>query len=157
MFLRFFFFFFKDCTIRTHTELCLSIWDVDSYSQACEKYRIQTIRLLLSEECASEKCADGTLAGFLPATVASVSTHYNLQWLRFCPRLSRCRGQHLKPVIPPSCKPENQKPTRESWRGSVRKKALSTAHYMQPFPFFFLHFLLVLFFLPRSFICFNYI
>lgn len=82
------------------------------------------------------KSADGTLASFPAVTVASVSSNCNLWWLRFCPRLSRCRGQHLRPVISSSYKPENQKPTRESWKGSVRKKAVKSAHYRQTFPFF---------------------
>ncbi len=55
-------------------------------------------------------------------TVASVSLRCNLWWLRFCPRLSRCRGQHLSPVISSGCKPESQKPTRKSLRFSMRKK-----------------------------------
>lgn len=67
------------------------------------------------------KSADGTLAGFPVVTVAS--SHCNLRRLQFCPRLSRCRGQRQRPAVSSSCKPENHKPTMESWKGKREKKS----------------------------------
>lgn len=103
--------------------LLLSICRIDGYLEVYEKQLTRDpFECCEDKNVCFKKSADGTLAGFPAVTVASVSSRCNWWWLQFCPLMSRCRRQQLRPVISLSCKPENQKPTSESWRVSVRKK-----------------------------------
>lgn len=104
------------CTITTQDGPPLLICRRDAIVSRPWEPAEDIFQPLVAQECAFEKkCADGTLAGFPAPPVASRFSCCNLWWLRFCPHLSSCKGQHLKPVISSGCKPERQRASLQCW------------------------------------------
>lgn len=127
---------FNFCAITTQAGPPLLICLRDAIVSSLEESGEDIFQPLVAQECTfkkkKKKSADGTLAAFPAPPVARRFSCCNLWWLRFCPHLSRCRGQHLKPVISSGCKPESESEPgvlareREGGKKTKKKKAQLT-------------------------------